>query len=340
MKKVLLVFLLTLFCIPNTFALSNEYIINKKNVKITKEEYEKFEKMGYTNDVIENMDQELYNSIKDFNYFDSKSKSEYYKEYYIYSNKQSMESSEEPVKIITSRLSEEEFNSAEKEFGFVWQLKNNYNGNLRDLLDLSDMNYYETTYKKITIVISRTSIISDERHVAVGLTWKIMPSVRSYDILAMRSSNGFFTQNSEYGSYTYTFAPNSDCNVTVPTTYQNTFNYGNTAWNNKNTGGIGNYYGIGFTHKLQNTIIGCYNDLGVPQYQTVSAMSSFMSSTASAGGNQLSVNASYQHATSSVNYNNVVHSYNYSSSGLGGVIYFSNGMSSYYDGMGGVSLTF
>ena len=258
-----------------------------------------------------------------------------------------MDRQEKPIKIISSKITSQEYKNASRDSYYVKKLKlnmmnkrDNEKNITKSLQDLSDMNYYETTYKKITITISKSSSISTERHVAVNLVWKIMPSVRSYDILGMRSSNGFFIQNTEYGTYTYTLSANSECNVISPSTFRNTFNYGNSAWNNKNLLGVGNYYGIGFTHKLQNNLIACYNDIGTPQISTVTAMSSFISATASAGNNNLTVYASYQHATSSVAYNDVVHSYNFNSSGLGGVISFNNGMGSYYDGMGGVSLSY
>ena len=57
-------------------------------------------------------------------------------------------------------------------------------------------------------------------------------------------------------------------------------------------------------------------------------------------GNTITAYGTYQHATSNVNFSDVVRSYDFTSSGLGGVVSFTNGMASRYDGGGGTSLTY
>ena len=86
MKKIILLFLITTFFIPNVYAMGDETRINLNNIKISKEEYEKFKKMGYTDEVIYNIDQDLYDRITKFEYLDSSDTSEYYEDIYIQAN--------------------------------------------------------------------------------------------------------------------------------------------------------------------------------------------------------------------------------------------------------------
>lgn len=342
MKKILFALAFTVLLLPKASALiKDNYMVKDNNATITKLQYDKLIKIGYTKEEIDNFPLDLYNKFNEIgDDFECVRSDAYYRDIYIYENKISMEKNEQPIKVITSKISKSEYENAAKEFGTVAELKKtNYLNNSVRASDLSNLNYYETSYKVINILITKPSSISNDRVVTSGLTWKIMPKVRSYDVFAMRvEDGGTFSKNTQNGSYTYTLAATPSCNVVSSLTFTNKFSFSDSAWNSYSPLSGGNYTGIGFTHKLAENKIACYNDLGTPQIAEVTAMSSLIYANAYASGS-ITVRASYQHATSSVSYNSVAHSYNFGASGLGGVIVFNNGMGSYYDSMQGIYAT-
>ena len=136
--------------------------------------------------------------------------------------------------------------------------------------------------------------------------WKSIPSVRSHDIIAIRTNGPSYSLSSATSFFRYSTSTTS--------------NQINSTSSSNNVTSASN--GVGFVYKIPTgslTSLKFYMDTGVSGSGTVAA--------------------SYQHAKSSVSKANAMNYY-FSGSGLGGVIkHNSNSISSKYDGMSGVSLS-
>lgn len=152
--------------------------------------------------------------------------------------------------------------------------------------------YYATTYKEIRIT-------KNGNFVTVTLNWLQNPSVRSYDVLAVRLSSGV-SINGTIGFRQISY--NNGVPVVSTTGSKQTFSNGQ-----------------GVSFKLSN-----YSDLesGVTFYINGS-------------GN---IYSSYQHATTSVTLNQSKN-YTLSSLGYGNTTLFASSVANKYDGMGGVNMS-
>lgn len=342
MKKTFIFLLAVVSClfIPNVYANAESFYVNNNGIEFTKSEYDKFIQLGYQKEEIDEFTEDLYNSMKNFGIGESASASEYYEDTYVYKNKASYDAKEEPIHIISKKIDKVEYALSTKKIGYgSLDLSKN---TLNTKAISTGENYYETTYKKVTITMTKDTLNPNNRFVVSGVIWKIMPAVRSYDVMAMRvnSDAGWFNLNTQSGSYKYTIGATPSCDITSSLTNTVSFANNNSAWNKKAMASGGSPYGIGVTHQLASNPIACTNDIGTTIKSEITAMNTSISSQATTPTSTLTVYASYQHATSSVSYSNVVNSYGFSSSGLGGVISFTNGMGSKYDAMGGVSLSY
>lgn len=136
--------------------------------------------------------------------------------------------------------------------------------------------------------------------------WLNLPSIRKYDVFAARWTN------SNTASYFYG-KQSCDSNTGVSNYYLT------TSPNVKSTS-----YGLGVTMDLHDSA------------QTYIDLEYHVSSTSSFGQ---TVYGTYQHAKNSNITMNGSLSYTFSSSGLGGVLYYSNATTrSYYDGMQGITM--
>lgn len=335
-KNIKFLFLLLILFIGSKNVSASEFIqknnnniklINNNGISITENIYEKLKVYDYSDEEILNLNQETYNYFKNLQ-IDSYSKSDsYYEDIYIYKTKEQYENGLAPSNVITKEITKEKFYS---------------NSNLNNTRALNnDAAIYEISSRKLTMIIGYWTDTPTTKNVSIQTTFKTIPSVRSYDIMAMRITNGEFVANTQRVDTVMTYqVPTAACDG-IYTTQSSTASASHTsAGFNTKSAGLG-YYGVGFTGLLPNDFINCYNDLSFPFYQTLTGYKITMYVTARAlGGNSITLNGTYQHATSSVSFSNVARTYDFNSTGLGNVIKFNNGMASYYDRAGGASLTY
>lgn len=342
-KSIAFLIICVLYLFPNwCFALVSQYdnfYVNNNGVKMTIEQYNSFVELGYDEREIEEFSAVQVEQLKEFKVDSSSSITAYYKDVYIYDDRSSYDEGK-VINVLTNEITKSEYEQGVQKNGLILQGETFNNAQILSL-NLKN-NYYETTYKKITLTITKDLNVATKRRVSVLLTWKQMPKVRSYDIIAMRvdkSTGDYFEDGTQSGVYNYTISSAPDCNIGNDTILKDTFNNSSSSWNKKALISGVSYYGVGLTHELASDRIACYNDALLAIKAPIKSMSTSISSTASTP-NVLTVYASYQHASSSVDFNSVAKKYDFSTNGLGKVILFNNGMGQYYDGMGGVSLSY
>ncbi len=330
--KIILFSAIMIFVCSNT-VLANEMIkitnndavriINNNGLNITESAYKKLQFYGFTDTEILNLDLEAYNTINEINADMFSKEEKYYKDTYVYKSLEDYNNKNKPTRVVTEEITQEEYS----------------NLSTTDLINHNGSTY-ETSARKLVLVISYFSDKPAEKNISLQTTFKTIPSVRSYDIIAMRVTNGEITSNSQSINTEMTYkVPTAACDGIYTTqTSTATATHTSNGWNKKNFT-LG-YYGIGFTGLLPNDYINCYNDLSFPFYQTLTGYKITMFAKARSIGNTITAYGTYQHATSNVNFSDVVRSYDFTSSGLGGVVSFTNGMASRYDGGGGTSLTY
>ncbi|HOP65889.1 MAG TPA: hypothetical protein PLX66_02595 [Bacilli bacterium] len=179
--------------------------------------------------------------------------------------------------------------------------------------------YYETTYKKLTLTINYGASVSVTR-VDVKNEWKRIPSVKLYDIIGFKitSSNGAYWHFNSGGTY-----------VAKQIYDGHTINYSYDTSSSGNT--VRNLNGVGQVMNIVDS--------------TSSSLENTMRMYLWGSPEGLSINASYQHATSSRITKAKAKSASFGSASsrhtiLGGTFKYTNRIASYYDGMPGVSLTF
>ena len=300
--------------------------INNNDVAISNSAYEKLKIYGYDDEEIMNLDESAYNKIETINIDRYDIVETYWKDTYIYSSIKDFEEQKKPSAVVTKKITKEEYDNSKSVTDLIY----------------SNSAVHETASKKITLVIGYLSSTPRTKNVSIQTYWKSIPSVRSYDIMAMRIVNGEFNQNSQSITTNITMqTPTAACDGQYTTsTSTATAGYTSSGWNTRNIT-LG-YYGIGFTSPLPSDTIYCYNDLGFPFYQSLKGYKTtiYVTATALGNANTVTIYGTYQHATSNVSFSNVAHTYDFNSSGLGNVVYFSNGMASYYAGTGYASLTY
>ena len=315
MKKIYLLLIIAVCCFAsNVYAKNNMYFENSNGISFTEEKYNNFKLIGFSDEEINAMSRDTFNEYKDMDkVLLDKEITKYFRETII--------SGYDFQRTVVEEITQEEYDSEA-----IARITNTRTNSVT----------YETTYKKL--VVSSYSISTNYpalRAVNSVLTWKLLPSTRSYDIFAARVTGGEIATNAYSGTMTSrqtTF--DSNCAISGTQNHTQTFTVGHSSWN-KQTSGIG-YAGLGFTAELVSSSEVCTNDLGI----FVSTAVGYNASLSFRSVEGATVYVSYQHATQSVSYSSVYHSYSFSSSGLGGVIYFSNStLMNSYDGMGGVSLT-
>ena len=172
-KKIILLFILILM--PGVVLASEEYQ-NYFGITMTEEEYSNLYELGFTEDEIYYMSESEFNYNKDLNGNLEATSTRYFANIIRY---------DATGRIISNNdmeITEEDYNA-------------------EAVMPLSDGNT-ETTYKKM-----RTTIASNGSYYRykVTLTWKIMPVVRSYDIIGIgcMSSAVYVIANSQRFSQTY-----------------------------------------------------------------------------------------------------------------------------------------
>lgn len=173
MKKNILFSIFTifilLFSIQNVSALEldeNGYYTNANNIKISEQQLENLQNMGFSEREIIAMGQEEFDNNKNLNGEIVAQTTKYYKTITTYSDVStySINNATNPTSI-TIEITEEEYNNSNDEL-LITPLGNT-NG------------YTETNYKKMTTTIVKNGNYYRYKN---DLVWKRMPSTRSYDI--------------------------------------------------------------------------------------------------------------------------------------------------------------
>lgn len=342
MKKYLLIILLALF---PTFVFADNTFVNSYKVEMTKSEYQNFVNMGFTEDEIENMTQEEYDYYKGYVYQDGSLQKKYFKETYV-----TLDSplNKEPVilETIIEEVDENTYLNETSEMGKYKDLSNKQKEKLKlSVSPLASLNpAYETAYKRLEV---STSVLPGTKNtlITASLSWKQAPSVRSYDVFAIRSENYILNTDSKM-AVSNTRYKTTYWNCDRPRDFTNKVNYNNlhSNWNVNKFGSISNKAnGVGITFdRLDGDIIGCHDgDTGVPiNLKPILSFRMSVSSTSLNSKTDEKIYVSYQHATKSLNLNDVRYKYEFTSGGLGNTINFTNGYNQYYDGMKGIQTAF
>lgn len=264
------------FLLPlNASANNMKTYVNSNGVEMSYETYENLQKM-FPENYINFLTQKEYNDIMNQNIdFDNIISSVKYVK---------MEYNNVTGKITETLISEEEYNSVDA-----------------NEEEPTRATIVETGYKRIVLNASRTG--STTAYMTFVATWKKMPKVRSYDVIATRLSGATKVNGTQNGKQFYTA--------------NGTNTYVNYSANGTNINNQSNGFGISMNLVDNATKIECV----ISSALTVTP-STFM------------VAASYQHATTDVSLT-TSKSYTLSSGGLGGVIYFSGNIGYWYDGMNG-----
>ncbi len=287
MKKIMLFLLCAFFASGiQVYASENTYITNLNGINMTKEQYQYLSNF-YTEKTIMNMTEEKFDSEMN-RIFSPKEESQKYIKTVTYFDMQGVPTSND------YEISEQEYNNP------IIPYANNCTEDFA-------IGCWETSYKKLHMVIwgSGETKVETERIVLIN-DWKVMPKVRSYDVIGVRYYNWQLTN--AWGDQT-SISSNEGVNTTE-------YSY-NGANMNIQSNGVGisqNLYNYSSTYSLSNRIVAEGNVLA----------------------DHIGRYGSYQHATRDVT---LAQSKNYSfnSNGLGEVFAFNSGIGSYYDGMQGVS---
>lgn len=166
---------------------------------------------------------------------------------------------------------------------------------------------WETTYKKLYMIIwglGSNNVVEEERIVLMN-EWKIMPSVRSYDVIGVRYYN--WQATTAWGDQT-AYSYDEGVNTT-----EYSYNGSNMNIQSNGVGISQNLYDYSSLYGLTNRI--------VVEGKVLS--------------DHIGRYGSYQHATQTVT---LAQSKNYTfGNGMGEVFLFNSGIGSYYDNMQGVS---
>lgn len=323
LKKILVFCLLFVIGFDYVLAQDIEYLNG-----FTQEEYDKLLEFGFTEENIKNFNERELEYLYSVDLLNSKIETQYIKEI-IYTDM----TTDKVISTDTEYITKEQYKNAQVDNGIAL-----YSGLTRAIETVN----YETSYKKLTLLVSDVLTSTTDVLITVKTEWKIMPSARSYDLLAVRVTNGALVPTTQSGKYTYTYTHgNSACDMEVESTLYTEFT-DSSYWTTQDgsTALYSGYLGAGVAFKLQHDGFSrCWNDISYIDSK-VTEMDAWIMVKATNSYGTMGIYGTYQHATSDVNLSSIVDRYNFSSNGLGGVINFSNGMGSYYDAMQGVSMNY
>lgn len=319
-KIILAIFLLTLcFMSMNSVHAeeNNIFFVNNNGVSFSEKMYNNFLKVGFNEDEIVNMTQEVYNTYKDMdNVYLEKEVSKFFRETTITRLGQ--------TNTVIEEITEDE-----------------YENEMPSNASISTYVSHETTYKKIEMTSFNigNGLVNDNKMINVVLKWKEVPKIKSYDIIAARATNGEIITDSYVGSFTSTETKfDSDCQVRPNdqfADYTKNFPLTYNGWNVQN--GLIGKKGVGLTAQLSTGGAAiCQYDLGL----NISVPVGYRSDLHFIVPKGTTVYGTYQHASKTVSFDSVRKAYTFDSKGLGKVVYFSNSnLTNSYDAMGGVSFT-
>ena len=178
---------------------------------------------------------------------------------------------------------------------------NNYNPNVQTL---SVSNFVETQYKKLSLTLSDNH--NGYGDIFVGLLWKMIPSTRAFDVIAVRYVGMTDVDGTQYGRQIWGTNGN--------------YTYVNYGWNGTNINRQDNGFGI---------------SMNITNDSTINYLENYIGSAVQFTGNFQWAGASYQHATSNTTLAQSK-SYTLAENGKNGVILFTGNIGEKYDNMPGV----
>ena len=254
------------------------YIINQNGVRISMSDYNLLTNI-YSDAYIQTMTNEDYENFKAKNI-----------------NINNLVKSEKYYKTVIDHLNNVVTNTEVTENEF-----NNYNPNVQTL---SVSNFVETQYKKLSLTLSDNH--DGYGDIFVGLLWKMIPSTRSFDVIAVRYVGMTDVDGTQIGRQIWGTNGN--------------YTYVNYRWNGTNI----NRQDNGFVISMNIT-----ND------STINYLENYIESAVEFTGNFQWAGASYQHATSNTTLAQSK-SYTLAENGKNGVILFTGNIGEKYDNMPGV----
>ena len=254
------------------------YITNQNGVRISMTDYNLLTNI-YSNAYIQTMRSEDYENFKAKNI-----------------NINNLVKSEKYYKTVIDHLNNVVTNTEVTENEF-----NNYNPNVQTL---SVSNFVETQYKKLSLTLSDNH--NGYGDIFVGLLWKMIPSTRAFDVIAVRYVGMTDVDGTQIGRQTW--GTNG---------YYTYVNYG---WNGTNINRQDNGFGI---------------SMNITNDSTINYLENYIESAVKFTGNFQWAGASYQHATSNTTLAQSK-SYTLAENGKNGVILFTGNIGEKYDNMPGV----
>ncbi len=291
-KKYSKIFISILAFIPflNVSAESQPFYVNSNNISMTEEQYNYLLNF-YSEDIIFKMTQDRFDYEMQYDFVLDSASEKYIKTVTYYDDLGN-------AYIDENEISEEDYDKA------IMPLANNCEvGGL-------PLGCWETTYKKLMLYSWVNGDIGNlTQRFDVQNEWKIMPAVRSFDVIGIR----YYDYNPLY-AFGY---QNTYTNSGYEEIY---YSYDGTNMNRQSNG-------IGISQNIvdDSSLYGLTNRLIVDGKNY--------------GTEHMGVFASYQHATSDLTLDQSKN-YSFGSGGLGDVFIFNNGISSFYDHTQGVSYVY
>ena len=254
------------------------YITNQNGVRISMTDYNLLINI-YSNAYIQTMTSEGYENFKAKNI-----------------NINNLVKSEKYYKTVIDHLNNVVTNTEVTENEF-----NNYNPNIQTL---SVSNFVETQYKKLSLTLSDNE--NGYGDIFVGLLWKMIPSTRAFDVIAVRYVGMSDVDGTQYGRQIWGTNGN--------------YSYVEYGWNGTNINRQDNGFGI---------------SMNITNDSTINYLENYIGSAVQFTGNFQWAGASYQHATSNTTLAQSK-SYTLAENGKNGVILFTGNIGEKYDNMPGV----
>lgn len=254
------------------------YITNQNGVRISITDYNLLTNI-YSNAYIQTMTSEGYENFKAKNI-----------------NINNLVKSEKYYKTVIDHLNNVVTNTEVTENEF-----NNYNPNIQTL---SVSNFVETQYKKLSLTLSDNH--DGYGDIFVGLLWKMIPSTRAFDVIAVRYVGMTDVDGTQYGRQIWGTNGN--------------YSYVEYGWNGTNINRQDNGFGI---------------SMNITNDSTINYLENYIESAVQFTGNFQWAGASYQHATSNTTLAQSK-SYTLAENGKNGVILFTGNIGEKYDNMPGV----
>ena len=254
------------------------YITNQNGVRISMSDYNLLTNI-YSDSYIQTMTNEDYENFKAKNI-----------------NINNLVKSEKYYKTVIDHLNNVVTNTEVTENEF-----NNYNPNVQTL---SVSNFVETQYKKLSLTLSDNH--NGYGDIFVGLLWKMIPSTRAFDVIAVRYVGMTDVDGTQWGRQIWGTNGN--------------YTYVNYGWNGTNINRQDNGFGI---------------SMNITNDSTINYLENYIESAVEFTGNFQWAGASYQHATSNTTLAQSK-SYTLAENGKNGVILFTGNIGEKYDNMPGV----